>query len=326
MKLEILLSFLLVFLTKYLLLLTANELQIERTETDLIVTGTIDGEHDVDFKLTFNENRPMIKEKARFIPYWCCKSYSTSKMKQSYAKYCRKDQKAFLKSFETTLTLKHMLSFRRIQLISTQDESASKRGRYSGIFGINPFDLCNTTRLDPNAVINKMRKKFPGFTIDLPYLSFRSSFTFHYAAPLDGMLFEIKAFMIGNIFIAGNFKAKIDLDSNQCKIPAKFFIFAQKFGIQHRLKWLPRTKIFYSLWKIDEFWFQLSSGAKLQLPLEEKGPISADVLFSPHEENYITFGLYFLDHFSVSFDFVSKKIFFREKIFPYQETLLKKLF
>jgi hypothetical protein len=313
MKLEILLLFLLVFLTRYFLLLTITEFEIERTKKDLIVTGTIDREHDIDFKLTFNENRPMIKEKARFFPYWCCKSFSTSEMKPSNVKYCRKDGKAFLKSYETTLTLKHMLSFRRIQLISTQDESASKRGRYSGILGINPFDLCNVTKLDPNSVINKMRKDNSGFTINLPYLSFRSSFTYHFAAPLDGIFFEIKAFMIGNIFIVGNFKAKIDLDSNQCKIPARLFTFAQGFDYQQRLKGKPRTKFIYFLSKKDEFWFQFPSGDKLELPFGEKKSISADLLFSAHEENYISLGLLFLDHFSVSFDLVSKKIYFREK-------------
>jgi len=130
-------------------------------------------------------------------------------------------------------------------LISTLDESASKRGKCSSIIEINPFDHCNVTRLDPKTVINNMRRDHPGFTIGPSiYLSFRCAFTFLFASSLDGIFFEINPFKIDNILIRANFKAKIDLYSNQCRIPASLlFLIALKLDNQLGLKELPRTKI-----------------------------------------------------------------------------------
>ncbi len=120
--------------------------------------------------------------------------------------------------------LSTFLVFLRIQLISTLDESASKRGKCSSIIEINPFDHCNVTRLDPKTVINNMKRDHPGFTIGPSiYLSFRSAFTFLFASSLDGIFFEINPFNIDNILIRANFKAKIDLYSNQCRILASLF-------------------------------------------------------------------------------------------------------
>jgi hypothetical protein len=68
MKLEILLSFLLLFLTNYLFTLTASELEIGRTERDWIANWMIRDKQKFDFTLTFNEDWPIISEKARFYP------------------------------------------------------------------------------------------------------------------------------------------------------------------------------------------------------------------------------------------------------------------
>ena len=101
------------------------------------------------------------------------------------------------------------------------------------------------TRLDPKTVINNMKRDHPGFTIGPSiYLSFRSAFTFLFASSLDGIFFEINPFNIDNILIRANFKAKIDLYSNQCRIPASLlFLIALKLDNQLGLKELPRTKI-----------------------------------------------------------------------------------
>ena len=130
-------------------------------------------------------------------------------------------------------------------MISTLDESASKRGKCSSIIEINPFDHCNVTRLDPKTVINNMKRDHPGFTIGPSiYLSFGSAFTFLFAPSLDGVFFEINPFKIDTTLIRANFKAKIDLYSNQCRIPASLlFLIALKLDNQLGLKELPRTKI-----------------------------------------------------------------------------------
>ena len=168
-------------------------------------------------------------------------------------------------------------------MISTQDLSTRYRGKCSSIIGINPFDHCNVTRLDPKTVINNMRRDHPGFTIGPSiYLSFGSAFTFLFAPSLDGIFFEINPFKIDNILIRANFKAKIDLYSNQCRILASLFSHCPKAWQSAWIKGATKNQNCHFFSKVDEFSFHLASGDKLKSPIEQEGSISANLLFAPH--------------------------------------------
>jgi hypothetical protein len=62
MQLYQVLIFLFSIVASLIFLLSALKLKIHRKQLDLTVEGFIEDERSVEFKLTLNENRPMIRE------------------------------------------------------------------------------------------------------------------------------------------------------------------------------------------------------------------------------------------------------------------------
>jgi hypothetical protein len=75
----------------------------------------------------------------------------------------------------------------------------------------------------------------------------------------------------------------------------------------------PNVKIYKLVQQAKESFFQFSNGNIMHLPVSELGYILVDLVFIPHDEEWITFGLFFLDHFSVSFDLKKGVIYFEPK-------------
>jgi hypothetical protein len=208
MKLEDLLFLLILISSAYIFMLFAYELKNERKEFDLIVKSSLENREQVNFKLTFNQNRPMIRENNDLFPYLCCESFLTEKMNLFRGKYCFNGQLR-ANIFSSSLTFRPDIHFEDIQLVATHDRWTSQRGRYSGLLGIDPIDHCNSSRLDPNAIINRMRKENDGFKIDIPRLIFTSDLTGKFEAPLDGKFFEILNFRVGSANFLASTRLKL---------------------------------------------------------------------------------------------------------------------
>jgi len=130
------------------------------------------------------------------------------------------------------------------------------------------------------------------------------------------MFFEIVGFKLGPFHFPMKFKVKINLETNEYKIPAEFLSHFKDFDSDYKIDsqgFSMYESFLVYFWEVDECWFEFEGGAKMNLPLNEKGKISIDYTFRSHQEDWISFGLYFLDHFAVSFDLTNGKIYFSPK-------------
>ena len=315
MQLYQVLIFLFSIVASLIFLLSALKLKIHRKQLDLNVEGFIEDERSVEFKLTLNENRPMIRENNGILPYFCCKSYSTKKMMLYKGHFCLNGRTEG-KVYESSLRFANFSGLKGIQLIATDSSKTSQRRRYSGILGLSHLDECGLKRQDPHAPVNVIRKDLNGFTIDLPRLIFTSKFDAQFQTPFDGMFFEIVGFKLGPFHFPMKLNVKIDLETNEYKIPAEFLSHFKDFDSDYKIDsqgFSMYESFLVYFWEVDECWFEFEGGAKMNLPLNEKGKISIDYTFRSHQEDWISFGLYFLDHFAVSFDLTSGKIYFSPK-------------
>jgi hypothetical protein len=315
MRLDIALFTVNLFISFVIIIFCSLELRIHRKYKDLTLNALLEGKHEIDFKLTFNENRPMIRESIRFLPLWCCKSFNTKFFTHYKGEYCHSGKVAH-KVFEGSLRFDEGFSLENIQFLATQDESTSQRTRYSGILGLNSINWCDEHSLDPNAPLNQLRKNEDGFTIDIPRLIFTSDFDFQFQTPFNGNSFEIVNFRLGSVDFRKNLQVKIDLDTNEIKLPVEIYFEFKRNSNDFRmdLHFFTQSSVnFGYTWEVSECSFELPSGAKMYLPVGESGKISVDFEFIPHDEEWISLGLVFLDYFAVSFDMIKERIYFNPK-------------
>ena len=175
----------------YFFLISPFEIKAERKGNHLIVKAMLDGEHDLDLKLTFDTNRAKILEKTRLIPYLCCNSFSIQKMKPFRGITCLEGKSAE-KVLESSLKLDGDQLFEQIQLIASADKTVSTRGMYDGLLGISPLSFCNESEFSQDALIHQMRRGYDGFTIDIPRLIFTSEFSSDLNADFIDDTFVIK--------------------------------------------------------------------------------------------------------------------------------------
>lgn len=62
-----------------------------------------------------------------------------------------------------------------VQLIATRDDSVRRVTAFDGILGLNSLDNCNLN-VPASAIINQMRGKNKGFSLDIPQLKFVNEF------------------------------------------------------------------------------------------------------------------------------------------------------
>jgi hypothetical protein len=204
----------------------------------------------------------------------------------------------------------------KVQLIATRDFAVSSRFRYNGILGINPMDERDETKLDENAVINRMRKKNEGFTNVLPKLIITTQFDYELKADLKGIHFEILKLKLEGTTFWERFKIKIDLDSSKFMLPSRIY---ERFKRESKNV---RTKFEYSfaggmhaqnVYDVNECSFGFVDGSEMTLPLSSSGVLELDYVFGHHENNWISLGIFFLERFAVSFDLPKGKIYFQPK-------------
>lgn len=296
-------------------LICALELKTRWFSSDLIVKARLDNEHDMNFKVTFNSNRPKILTKKTALFFWCCESFSTKKMIPYSGDICQR-QTSYSNAYSGKFAFDDGLELNNVQFIGSDDKSVSKRFKFNGILGISPWSECNNTALDENAVINRMRKGYDGFVIDLPNLYFTSKFKYGFSAELQGEFFEIAELKLGNV-VFRKIRAKLDLDFYEIKVPVRIRAPLQKriARIRVSISHSTQKRIFLNDMFNGHYWFKFGNGAKMYLLLHDQISVNAKKPFEVHNEEWISLGRVFLQNFAVSYDLKKRMIYFEHKLF-----------
>lgn len=190
---RLLISAFLLIATLLISLSYSYEILLERGEKE--ITTKLDFEQGIrgaNFKLSFSTNRPRFREDNGLLGWlFPQKSYKTSSMKRAGDFVCI-DPASVDKTFVNSVEFGGEFKVNDIQVFASKDDSVSKWLRYNGILGISPMSLCDSTKQDPEAIINRMRGSNSGFIIDLPHLKFDSQFEGKPFRPLmgDGLTFQ----------------------------------------------------------------------------------------------------------------------------------------
>ena len=281
----------------------------------MTVKGWLENEQEIDFKLTFSSNKAKILENNGIFGYFCCESFSTENMKPYQGIACLEGRFAE-KVFESSLKFSKDLKLERVQLIASSDDSISRRSRFSGTLGLSPVSFCNGAQFGQDAIIHEIRRGYNGFMIDIPKLVFTSVFNSKLQSSFNGATFEIEQFKLGSVLFNERFKVKIDLDCNEMRIPKKIYNAYKQAGVDYQVVFEtdPRNNLKKMVrWIAREVYLEFANGRKLFLPLGEKSVIFVDLAMKPHDEEYISLGLFFFDHFAVSFDLKHGRIYFDPK-------------
>lgn len=290
---------------------------------DLVTDVELQEGTKIPFKLSLNTNRPKIKH---INCEWFCKwrnDYNTMKMQLFQGYGCLK------RNYGDEVVLNSLVFNQDFRVMNAQLVALNPIGRIEApILGLNPMEDCDPTKRDPEAIINRMRDKSHGYTIDLPILRFVSQFkgNFH-SEYIDGW-FTMKKFTIDAFEITQNMKAKIDLHSNFIHIPSETFQLMQsELSFKERINYLFESE--YATFssnrmpKVKKLSMQFTHGPEMPLPIKYFDRYigftsgyyidRVHTVFLPHSESYWTFGLQFLDHFAVSIDLEGEHIYFEPK-------------
>lgn len=304
----------------------ASEIKLVRMREDLGAYARLEDKKEVFFKLSLNSNRPKIQERSLLSYFRPDRSFSTRKWKVYDGDFCHQ-KKVSQKVFLNSLTFQDDFKVKGIQLVASKRQLGTNQ-IFSGILGLNPMSTCNEHLQDPNAIINVLRQKDKGYTINLPKLTFTSEFPSASFTKYDGYFFQIvqfgyDSFASDQVF----FNAKIDLDSNEIKIPRKAYESLRSEGFFQTSELDKNNEDLYfsgNYWIgtpfVDtsgkEAWLKLPNGEKIWLSKWKNVNfinLNSQNVYMAHDEDYWSFGLYFLDRFAVSFNVEDELIYIERK-------------
>ena len=315
---------------------SSYDIKAERQKEHLKVLGILEDSTEVSFKLTFDFNRPRIRHLDRFSYLLKGRSFDTQSMRQYNGTFCLEGLDATDRVINNSLLFNSgIFPFRvdNVQLIATRDDSVRRVTAFDGILGLNSLDNCNLN-VPASAVINQMRGKNKGFSLDIPQLKFVNEFHGQSFGEYDGKWFRIQQFQFGRVALNAPLKGKIDLESRFIKIPSSLYNQIKK---SHGLF---DTRSLFSSDDTIEFWSDKKDPITFAwMKLDSKSPIFnfpmelfwkrsekilfppywskktqwVNTIFIPHDYDFVSFGLFFLDEFKVSFDLENGKIYFERK-------------
>lgn len=305
-----------------------KEIKITHKKQDLVTDVQLENNTTVQFKLSLDANRPKLR---RRNCKWFCKlrnDYNTETMQVFNGSDCLSGSPTD-RTLVTSLAFNKDLLVQDVQLIESADYSTRTFAPYQGLLGLNWASACADSQPDSEALINRMRDKDHGFTIDIPRLVFGSGFNKIFYSEYSEGWFTIKGFTIAKMAIARTMEAKIDLNSNLVKVPSGIFSQMQNYlGSETATPNEIDGREYFTTAKekVERLSIRFAHGPPMDLPLKPffhrrrffsvvTGMFyhRVETIFEPHSKPYWSLGLKFLDHFKVSFDLERGEISFQPK-------------
>ena len=326
-----LISLVLLIVLTCIVLCCSFQIPINRREKSLTVQATLEDGESVDFKLSTVFNRPLIRDSNNELFQLEGKSYNTAKMKPYFGSDCSPTAEGD-REFVNSLTFpKSNMNVENVNLIASQQSVASEWFEHNGILGLFPLSLCEEGVEDPNAFINRLRGNNSGYSIDASSLSITNEFPKNAAnSPFGGLIFDISCIILDEFIFTDSIVGVVDLHSNAIKVPAKIF--------DQLLESLSISEVVYSDevegskfisifdLKLKQFKIELSEGPIVEFPPckfwnskfvnypNDYFPFyEISTVFVPHDEEYWSFGLKFLDVCKISVDLERWRIYFEQK-------------